>query len=222
MASIPLNRKLQNHAFESWQIGSSFVKSRHTIKLSAPVYLGAGEAVDFQHTRAAALRNHLIHSLGRHFVVVNHDNGGLQVHEVVDAAADDAAGATAAAGLQLQPVAVIPSSPSEPLIGSTVEAALHCSLVLIASIPQAQDAAAAPAAPQDQAPSPALPVPAPDITGTQPGSNAAATAAGWSLSPDSLLVSTGTGNLVLVEPAAYGQEGVSPVTRVLVKILVAC
>jgi hypothetical protein len=91
MSSIPpastpvqLNRRLQNHAFESWKIGSSFVSCRTVAELSGNVYQGAGEAVDFAHTRAALLCNHLFRSQGWLFTVTAAaDGGALYLNKVV-------------------------------------------------------------------------------------------------------------------------------------------
>jgi hypothetical protein len=68
-AHLQLNRRLQNHAFESWKIGSSFVADRTEAALPGPVFQGAGDAVDFVHTKASALNNHLLCSRRRLFVV---------------------------------------------------------------------------------------------------------------------------------------------------------
>jgi hypothetical protein len=81
-ASLQLNRQLQNHAFESWKIGSNFVAERHECVLPGPVYQGAGEAVDFVHTRASLLCNHLFSSQGRLFVVTSKPSTSVCVCEV--------------------------------------------------------------------------------------------------------------------------------------------
>jgi hypothetical protein len=83
---LQLDRRLQNHTFESWKIGSSFVASRTASQLSAAVYQGAADAVDFAHTAAALLCNHLFSSAGRLFTITSAaaaaDGDGLAVHEV--------------------------------------------------------------------------------------------------------------------------------------------
>jgi hypothetical protein len=81
--TVQLNRHLQNQVFESWKIGSSFVSSRTVADLSSSVYQGAGEAVDFAHTKAALLCNHLFSSQGRCFTVTAAAAGaGLNLSEV--------------------------------------------------------------------------------------------------------------------------------------------
>lgn len=81
--ALELNRRLQNHAFESWKIGSSFVASRTAVSLPGSVFLGAGEAVDFAHTKAALLSNQLFCSQGRLFVVTATNSSSIAISEVV-------------------------------------------------------------------------------------------------------------------------------------------
>jgi len=88
MASITLDRRFNNVSFESWKIGRDFVGGRHSLNLPASVYFGASDSLDFQHTRASALHNHLIESLGRFFVVVG--DCDLRVFEITCKAEDDA------------------------------------------------------------------------------------------------------------------------------------
>ena len=98
---LQLNRRLQNHAFESWKIGSSFVSSRSSLNLEGPVFLGAADAVDFVHTRAALLCNHIFCSQGRLFVVSERSDRPLRISEVT---AEAAAAGQAVAPI-LQPIA---------------------------------------------------------------------------------------------------------------------
>eukprot|EP00775_Hariotina_reticulata_P001246 gene1246-1586_t len=88
MATLTLDRSLRNATFESWKIGRDFVGRRYCLNLPDDVYFGASESVDFQHTRASALHNHLLQSLGRLFVVVGDLH--LRVLEVACNAGDDA------------------------------------------------------------------------------------------------------------------------------------
>jgi len=81
-ATLQLNRRLQNYAFESWKIGSSFVAQRSSLTLPGSVFLGAADAVDFVHTRASLLCNHLSASQGRFFVVTSGASGCLCIGEV--------------------------------------------------------------------------------------------------------------------------------------------
>lgn len=84
--TLQLNRHLQNHAFESWKIGSSFVLSRTAVDLTNDVFQGAADAVDFVHTRAALLTNHLFSSQGRLFTLTaaaGAEGSGISVNEVV-------------------------------------------------------------------------------------------------------------------------------------------
>lgn len=84
-ATLQLNRRLQNYAFESWKIGSSFVVQRSSLSLPGSVFLGAADAVDFVHTRASLLCNHLFASRGRFFVVICGDSGSLCISEITAA-----------------------------------------------------------------------------------------------------------------------------------------
>lgn len=83
MASLQLNRNFQNANFESWKIGSDFVNSRDVLELPDRIFGGASEAVDYLHTRASALRNHLVESQGRLFVATRAQEDTLAVYEVV-------------------------------------------------------------------------------------------------------------------------------------------
>lgn len=88
MASLQLNRGFQNANFESWKIGSDFIHYKTSLDLAAKVYGGASEAVDYLHTRASALRNHLIESQGRVFLMVNATDEAVTVYEVMMSSAD--------------------------------------------------------------------------------------------------------------------------------------
>lgn len=82
--SLQLDRRLQNHAFESWKIGSNFVASRSSAQLPGSIFQGAADAVDFAHTRASLLCNHLFSSQGRLFTVTAAGGGSvLRVDEVL-------------------------------------------------------------------------------------------------------------------------------------------
>lgn len=83
MASLQLDRNLQNASFESWKIGSNFIRSRSVINLPASIYAGASDAVDYLHTRASVLRNHLVESQGRLFLATRADQDALLLYEVV-------------------------------------------------------------------------------------------------------------------------------------------
>lgn len=91
-ASLQLNRQLQNHAFESWKIGSNFVAGKYECMLPGPVYQGASEAVDFVHTRASLLCNHLVLSQGRLFVVATKAATSVCLCEVDAASLEQQAG----------------------------------------------------------------------------------------------------------------------------------
>jgi hypothetical protein len=93
-SSLSLNRRLQNPLFESWKLGSDFVQSRSCLQLQGQVYQGASDAVDFLHTKAAVLRNHLIESQGRLFVATNNEQS-VVINEV---------GSNAAGDVQLVPI----------------------------------------------------------------------------------------------------------------------
>jgi hypothetical protein len=90
--SLQLNRQLQNHAFESWKIGSNFVAEKHECLLPGLVFQGAGEAVDFVHTKASLLCNHLVRSQGRLLFVATKDASSLSLCEVVVGSPEQHAG----------------------------------------------------------------------------------------------------------------------------------
>lgn len=85
-SSLPLNRRLQNARFDSWKIGKDFVQSRSSIDLPGVVFEGASDAVDFLHTRAAVLRNHLIESQGRLFIATRTEAETVRINEVISSA----------------------------------------------------------------------------------------------------------------------------------------
>jgi hypothetical protein len=95
-SSLSLNRRLQNPLFESWKLGSDYIQKRHELQLPGQVYQGAGDAVDFLHTKASVLRNHLIESQGRLFVATSNDEQSMVISEVSASAEGD---------VQLLPVA---------------------------------------------------------------------------------------------------------------------
>eukprot|EP00798_Chlamydomonas_sp_ICE-L_P017838 gene17838-24222_t len=66
---VQLSRGMQNSAFESWRLvgSSSFVESRSEVELGTLVRTTDNTSIDYLHTRAAVLRNHLLHSHGRLF-----------------------------------------------------------------------------------------------------------------------------------------------------------
>lgn len=101
MTSLQLNRNFQNADFHSWKIGSDFVAGREVYELPANVFEGASDAVDYLHTRASLLRNHLIESQGRHFVITL----GAEDTVVVDELFDCSSGSTDRAHVQLRQVA---------------------------------------------------------------------------------------------------------------------
>ena len=68
---LKLDRKLQNEAFQSWRLApcsSRIDITRHELDLPGKGIMAVkNEAVDFLHTRASLLRNHIIESQGRRF-----------------------------------------------------------------------------------------------------------------------------------------------------------
>lgn len=82
MATITLDRSLQNRVFQSWRLGKSFIKDRRECRLPGPLHSGAAQATDYLHVRASVLRNHLLLSQGRLLVICHADNT-YTVSEVV-------------------------------------------------------------------------------------------------------------------------------------------
>lgn len=84
-ATLSLDRRLQNAAFESWRLGTNFVAGRTAVALPGPLFQGAGEALDYAHTRAAVLHNHLLASDGRLLLITaaGGPGGSMRVSEVL-------------------------------------------------------------------------------------------------------------------------------------------
>ncbi|WIA32717.1 hypothetical protein OEZ86_005903 [Tetradesmus obliquus] len=173
--SLSLNRKLQNPQFESWKLGSDFVKNRVCLHLPGQVYQGAGDAVDFLHTKASVLRNHLIESQGRLFVATSNHGQSVVINALVSGASGD---------VQLLPLADIPAASHDPLLGIALEAALDCSLAVL----QAPTAAAAPQ----------------PAGGSQAAAAGTAGPGGTAATAGMMLVSTGKGDLLLLQQAQDG------------------
>ncbi len=86
MADLKLDRSLQNSVFQSWRLApSSSLKSRQSLILPGPVVAVKNTAVDYLHTRATALHNHLVQHAGassnRHFCFLSGDDGSIIVAE---------------------------------------------------------------------------------------------------------------------------------------------
>ena len=80
--SFAINGQLRNRVFESWRLSHDPGPQRSAAPLPAPVRTAAEDAVDYLHMRAAALRNHLIQSGGRLYVLAGGAGPGLCVCEV--------------------------------------------------------------------------------------------------------------------------------------------
>uniref|UniRef100_A0A383V828 Uncharacterized protein n=1 Tax=Tetradesmus obliquus TaxID=3088 RepID=A0A383V828_TETOB len=173
--SLSLNRKLQNPQFESWKLGSDFAKKRVCLHLPGLVYQGAGDAVDFLHTKASVLRNHLIESQGHLFVATSNHGQSVVINALVSGASGD---------VQLLPLADIPAASHDPLLGIALEAALDCSLAVL----QAPTAAAAPQ----------------PAGGSQAAAAGTAGPGGTAAAAGMMLVSTGKGDLLLLQQAQDG------------------
>jgi hypothetical protein len=108
---LKLDRSLQNEAFQSWKLSTGSLASRKQIDLPGAVAASRSDAIDYVHTRAAVLRNHLISSGGRYFIFLAPRSGP----------SSSTAAATSPRTLQL--VEAVPS-------GS--EAAVTCTLLPVA------------------------------------------------------------------------------------------
>lgn len=80
--SFSINGQLRNRVFDSWKLSHDAGPQRAAAALPAPVRQAAGDAVDYLHMRAAALRNHLIQAGGRLYVLAGPAGSGLCVCEV--------------------------------------------------------------------------------------------------------------------------------------------
>ena len=103
-ADVSLDRELQNSVFESWKLGSSsFLLSSDAAELPEPTAVVDNTAVDYLHTRAAVLRNHLIHSKGRLFAFTCPSaatSRGSSTKALLELVSDQ----TSALGLAMRPV----------------------------------------------------------------------------------------------------------------------
>lgn len=67
--TLVVDRSLQNNHFSNWRLGAQFVKHKAQLQLPGPVATpGDQDAVDYIHTRASVLHNHLLESRGQLFV----------------------------------------------------------------------------------------------------------------------------------------------------------
>ena len=58
---LTLDRGLQNDKFQSWRLSpTNCLAARHALALPGPVVAVKSEAIDYLHTRASVLRNHLL------------------------------------------------------------------------------------------------------------------------------------------------------------------
>ncbi|KIY97224.1 hypothetical protein MNEG_10739 [Monoraphidium neglectum] len=122
--SLSIDGKLRNRVFDSWRLGHDPGPLRAAAPLPAPVRLAASDAVDYLHTRAAALRNHLVQSAGRFYVLTGAAGGALEVFEV-------APGEGGGVPLAVVPLAELPAleaadpttQPAEPPLDASLAAA---------------------------------------------------------------------------------------------------
>lgn len=94
---LMLNRQLQNSAFQSWRLKHGSVRSRSDIDLPLPVATVKSDAVDYLHTRARVLHNHLLESRGRLFCFLGQEQqqqAALKVVEACCSLAGEQAGCT--------------------------------------------------------------------------------------------------------------------------------
>ena len=104
VAMLKLNRKLSNHAFESWVLQKDLVTSATTITLPAPVTkLDSG--VGFLATKIRLLSNAL-HQINDTAYLLAHGSQGITVYEVRDAAVAPVAGAQPA-GAVTEPISLL-------------------------------------------------------------------------------------------------------------------
>lgn len=62
---LALDRSLQNDKFQSWRLSpTNCLTARHALALPGPVVAVKSEAIDYLHTRASVLRNHLLEAHG--------------------------------------------------------------------------------------------------------------------------------------------------------------
>ena len=62
---LTLDRGLQNDKFQSWRLSPTIcLAARHALALPGPVVAVKSEAIDYLHTRASVLRNHLLEAQG--------------------------------------------------------------------------------------------------------------------------------------------------------------
>ncbi len=81
--SLVIDRELQNNSFASWRLGHDFVRFRHAIDLAGRTTLVESDAVDYLHTRAISLHNHLLASEGRLFLSLHDHHREAQIVRLV-------------------------------------------------------------------------------------------------------------------------------------------
>lgn len=79
--ALALDRSLQNSQFSSWRLGRQFLGAQQALPLPAPVHVAPSDTVDYLHTRASVLRNHVVHSEGRCFLFTS-GGGTVQLHQL--------------------------------------------------------------------------------------------------------------------------------------------
>ncbi|KAG1663161.1 hypothetical protein FOA52_006058 [Chlamydomonas sp. UWO 241] len=132
---LALDRGLQDAEFQSWRLGKSSGAERSTVVLpGAGVATASNEAIDYVHTRAALMRNHLAQSGGRLFCFVAPSDGAapgsLGVAEAsVVASSSDGGEPGISMGLSLAMLAVL--EPDATGASASVGARLDASLAAI-------------------------------------------------------------------------------------------
>lgn len=92
-SDLRIDRALQNLNFSNWRLGYGIVKSKNEVALPGTVAATDCGEVDYLHTRASVLRNHLVQSQDRLFVFSKQDQQGssqIGILELVPPLSQDA------------------------------------------------------------------------------------------------------------------------------------
>ncbi|KXZ56884.1 hypothetical protein GPECTOR_1g798 [Gonium pectorale] len=123
---LKLDRDKMHTLFSSWRLQPFATVSRHQISVTGRASGVESTALDFLHTRASVMRNHLLQTEGRLFVFTQtQDSGRYHLYELLPTPASDE-------GVLARQVAALTEDAGEEQHGGAVEAVVDCSLAVVA------------------------------------------------------------------------------------------
>ncbi|GIL86925.1 hypothetical protein Vretimale_15539 [Volvox reticuliferus] len=126
---LKLERDLMHTQFSSWRLQRLATVNRYQLCATGHASGIATTALDFLHTRASVLRNHLLLSESRLFIFTQSEHKpGYFIYELLPVPASDQ-------GLLASQVAELGTDTRENSAGGTVEAVVDCSLVVVVGAP---------------------------------------------------------------------------------------